>query len=54
MSRARGCLAGLAISLIAAAPASAATVVDLGPGDTPSVAVDPRRDGAHRVQLARR
>jgi hypothetical protein len=37
----RGCLAGLAIALIAAPPASAATVVDLGAGDTPSVAVDP-------------
>jgi hypothetical protein len=38
----RGCLAGPAIALtIAAAPASAAPVVDLGAGDTPSVAVDP-------------
>jgi hypothetical protein len=38
----RGCLAGPAIAMIAlASPASAATVVDLGAGDTPSVAVDP-------------
>jgi hypothetical protein len=40
MMRLRGCLAGLAIACFAAPPVSAATVVDLGAGDTPSVAVD--------------
>jgi hypothetical protein len=41
MMRRRGWLVGLAAALAVAPPASAATVVDLGVGDTPSVAVDP-------------